>query len=121
MAIFELQGDMFKEMWKNIVMDYKAELIKKDQHSRRDIVTTNADYHIFKETKEYIVTDHPNQESQKCIVMGHKAELFTKDQPSRGNITTYAGKDVNKDRRAFLKAANAHDPSSFAKLDRLGR
>ena len=106
-----------------IVTGHMAELMTKDQPNREDFITTYAREDVFKENgMEYIVTEHND-------------ELFTKDQPSMGNIiTTNVWKDVNKekehevvmnnyteeDRRAFLKAANDCDPSSFATLDRLG-
>ena len=84
---------VFEEMKGYIVTKDNAVLIKKDQPSRVDIVTTNAGEDMFEEMKEYIVKKH-------------NAELSEKDQPSRGNtFTTTAGEDVFTN-RVLLKTTS---------------
>ena len=90
---------------------------------------------IFTTTVRGNSSNHSDQEGQEYIMTGYKAKLFNMDQPSMGDIiTATAGKDVykekehdvimnnntKKDRRALLKAASDHDPSSFETLYRLG-
>ena len=89
-----------QEREEHIMTGHMAEPITKDQPSRETIVTTYAGEDVFEGMKEYIVTKH-------------NAERSEKDRPSRENVF------IN---RVLLKTTvvTAHNPRSFATLDRLG-
>ena len=85
---------------------HKAELLNKDQPNLKDVIIANAGEDVTKEPWR----DKVYRASKR----GHTQ--FTLGMASRDVPITQTKEDI----KAFLKAASACDPSSFATLYRLG-